>query len=554
MRNRRGLSTIVGAVFFIIAATTVISYISYSMNTIDQFSKSVIVEEAENINRGLEKITIPQITINGGEFNMTVVNTGSLPVHLTRLWVIDEDSVVPDQKLNLDVRINPGNEKYNIGQGTGISADSTKSYTLKVVTERGNLATFQVSTAVSTQIALVTPATIEIDKNFRVTAYITNNSTKPNNIANLVPEMITNVTLTKINGPIPTSIPTLPQGNTAIFTWTYKAPLVEQGILFNASYTGAPSGTFTFSNSSALKTGEAVKAGTSQWAQSASRVGILISGIPNPQDDDNNVFGKWGVGIINPLDRIVEIYAVGITTPTKKVFDDFPEGAEPETGWRFIGSGDQSIVTWEGGTSPVNILEKDVGQFRVEIEAQTIQGGQGLVLIEALTSEGKLSKMYTITVEETFPMMNVFYTSNATDPLNNWGYLIKDMQSGKNDQVYNATVENASTGSTLTSPVKLIILIPTDFTDVKSFGANTGWNTAVILENPDGSKMITVETTASTFAPLTHLTYQFSADNPVVGEVKLYVFQTTSIYPNWNSGKQLELSSALSEAGVQVNP
>ncbi len=80
MRNRRGLSSVVGAVFFVIAATTVISYISYSMNTIDQFAESVIVKEAENINRGLEDSTISRVTIDGGKFNMTVVNTGSLPV------------------------------------------------------------------------------------------------------------------------------------------------------------------------------------------------------------------------------------------------------------------------------------------------------------------------------------------------------------------------------------------------------------------------------------------------------------------------------------------
>jgi len=195
MRNRRGLSTVVGAVFFVIAATTVISYISYSMNTIDQFAESVIVKEAENINRGLEDITISQITIVGGEFNMTVVNTGSLPVHLTRLWVIDEDSTTPDKKADLDVRINPGNEKYNIGQGTGIAADSTVSYSLKTVTERGNLATFQVSPDVSTQVQLVAPAAVDLLQNIRVTAYITNNSTRPNNIANLIPIVKNNVTL-----------------------------------------------------------------------------------------------------------------------------------------------------------------------------------------------------------------------------------------------------------------------------------------------------------------------------------------------------------------------
>jgi len=144
MKSRRGLSTVVGAVFFVIAATTVITYISYSMNSIDEFAQSVIVSEAENINRGMEEISIPQATIVGGEFNATIINTGSLPVQLTRLWVINEDSGL-NSKADLDIMINPGNQKYNIGQGTGISVDSTTSYTLKAVTSRGNIATFSVS-------------------------------------------------------------------------------------------------------------------------------------------------------------------------------------------------------------------------------------------------------------------------------------------------------------------------------------------------------------------------------------------------------------------------
>ena len=553
MRNRRGLSTVVGAVFFVIAATTVISYISYSMNTIDQFAESVIVKEAENINRGLEDITISQITIVGGEFNMTVVNTGSLPVHLTRLWVIDEDSVVSDQKANIDVRINPGNEKYNIGQGTGISADSTKSYTLKVVTGRGNLATFQVSTTVSTQIALVTPGNSELDKNIRITAYITNNSTKPNNIANLIPELIMNVTLTKINGPIPSSIPTLPQGNTAIFTWTYKAPSTEQGVSFNASYTGAPSGTFVFANTTITKAGEAEKAGSSKWAESATRVGILISGIPNPMADDSLVYGKWGIGIINPLDRVVKVYAVGVQSATQDALAGSVQQAEPTTGWRLNSQRDQSLIIWEGGNSPIEIAANSVGQFRAEIEGKTISGGEVMIIIQALTSEGKLSQIYSVSVDENFPMMNVFYTSYVSDPLNNWGYLMKTMQSGTNDQLYNVTVQNASDSEILTSPVILVILIPTDFTDVQDVGG-AGWNAATMAENPDGSKILTVQTTANTFSSSTHLTYQFSADNPVVSKVKLYVFQTTAVYPNWRLGDKIELSSALSEAGVQVNP
>ena len=128
MKSRRGLSTVVGAVFFVIAATTVITYISYSMNSIDEFAQSVIVSEAENINRGMEEISISQITIVGGEFNATVVNTGSLPVKLTRLWVVNEDTGV-NSKADLNETINPGNQKYNIGKDTGIVADSFSAVT-----------------------------------------------------------------------------------------------------------------------------------------------------------------------------------------------------------------------------------------------------------------------------------------------------------------------------------------------------------------------------------------------------------------------------------------
>ncbi len=218
MRSRRALSTVVGAVFFVIAATTVISYISYSMDSINLFSQSVIVSESENVNRAKEDITISKISIVGGEFNMTVVNTGSLPVHLTRLWVTDEDSAASDKKINLDVRINPGNEKYNIGQGTGVLADPTVSYTLKAVTERGNVATFGISPDVSTDVRLLVPGSTIIAEPMTITLLILNNSTSPNNIANLEPILTSNVTLVQIGTNL-SYVESLKSGDMASFTW-----------------------------------------------------------------------------------------------------------------------------------------------------------------------------------------------------------------------------------------------------------------------------------------------------------------------------------------------
>jgi len=557
MRNRRGLSTVVGAVFFVIAATTVISYISYSMNTIDQFAESVIVKEAENINRGLEDITISQITIVGGEFNMTVVNTGSLPVHLTRLWVTDEDSAVPDKKADLDVRINPGNEKYNIGQGTGISADSTISYSLKTVTERGNLATYSVSPDIPLQIQVVTPATVAPSETIRVTALITNNSTKPNNIANLIPEMKNNATLTAINGPLPSSIQTLPKGNTAVFTWKYQAPAVPGGINFNASYAGAPTGSFIFSNVTVASTQESEVAASSQWADAARRVGILISGIPNPVNSGGSADGKFGIGIINPLDRPVDIYSVAIAAQVSHLFINTPGMLEPSDNWRTLQpSADLSILVWEGGDTPITVPSKGVAQFR----AKTQSNGdimEGIIYVEALSSEGKFGTTYAVSSRSIYPTMNIYYT-NATilqDPTldQNWGYLIKDIPSGANDKIFNVTVENSSSIYELDSPVKLIIIVPSDFTDVKRIGG-TGWQLGDLVTNPDGSSMITAQTTANTFAEDDVLIYQFSVDAPTVTQAELYVFQTTAIYPDWTGLLEIQIASALSEAGVKVLP
>ena len=555
MRNRRGLSTVVGAVFFVIAATTVISYISYSMNTIDQFAESVIVKEAENINRGLEHITISKISIDGGEFNMTVVNTGSLPVHLTRLWITDEDSAIPDQKLDLDVRINPGNEAIKIGQGTGIVADSAISYTLKAITERGNIATFSVSPDLPIQMQLVAPAEVQPNENFRVTAYFTNNSTKPNNIANLIPILNRNMSLTEIDGPVPTSIQTLPQGNTAIFSWTFQAPEEAKGIGFDITYTGAPSAPALWSNTTVALPEESETTGTAQWSQAASRVGILISGIPNPINSGNPVqYGKWGIGIINPLDRDVEIYSVGIGISLSGLVESIV-GVEPTSNWRIADLGSTDMVIWEGGSTPVIIYAKSVGQFRVEMDykLQSVTS-ETIMIIQALTSEGKLSTLYTVSSSDAHPMINAYYTSDPTDPTNNWTYLIEGIPSTKQDQLFNATVHNSASAS-LTSKIQLLILVPSDFTDVTDVSnGSDGWDVATIVENPDGSHIIKVTTTSSVLLGGTYKTYQFSADPPFVIEDKLYVFQTTTVYPTFNTGDEIQLASALSEAGVEVVP
>ncbi len=45
MRKHSGLSTVVGAVFLVAVVVTSLSYVTYSMNTLGNFSESLITEE-----------------------------------------------------------------------------------------------------------------------------------------------------------------------------------------------------------------------------------------------------------------------------------------------------------------------------------------------------------------------------------------------------------------------------------------------------------------------------------------------------------------------------
>ncbi len=58
MRNRRALSSMVGAVFFIIAMTIAIGYISFSMDTLDEFAQTVIVKAAVKEDQSNEEFEV----------------------------------------------------------------------------------------------------------------------------------------------------------------------------------------------------------------------------------------------------------------------------------------------------------------------------------------------------------------------------------------------------------------------------------------------------------------------------------------------------------------
>jgi len=199
MRNRRGISTMVGAVFFIIAMTVAISYISFSMDTLDQFVQTVVVKSSVREDKINEDFEVSKLTITpSNKFDITVTNVGQVPLNITRLWVENVTSGVSATDAipkSCDIKQNIGPQQIvkNIGLSCAtISAYDTASYQMKLVTERGTTLDFTTN-APGKEKLLVSFIAIpdSVPSSFTTTLFlqIVNNASSHETIHNLQPQI-----------------------------------------------------------------------------------------------------------------------------------------------------------------------------------------------------------------------------------------------------------------------------------------------------------------------------------------------------------------------------
>ncbi|MHA7733890.1 LamG-like jellyroll fold domain-containing protein [Nitrosopumilus sp. S6] len=240
MKERRALSTVVGGVFFLIVIMTAASYLTYSMGLFDTFSQTVFVIDQEREDRQKETFEISNILIENKKFNLTVENTGELPIKLSRLWV--ENTTGTDQvyKYDLDYVVSTGSTITNIGQNLGLTALDSQTYKMKLVTDRGSTKEFLVNSANESLLLQLFALPEEVPTDFKTTLLlsVTNNATKNIILTNLQPTLnaVSLGATAVLEGSIPEPHPVLEPGNTAFFEWHYRLTGEDgQKVRFDAS-------------------------------------------------------------------------------------------------------------------------------------------------------------------------------------------------------------------------------------------------------------------------------------------------------------------------------
>ena len=215
----------------IIVITTAITYTTFSMNQITQLAETIQIKQNDDFKRTTESFDVVNISIDNNQFNMTVKNTGDLPIHLNRLWVENTtDSSWPISKYDIDYSLAPGNTTTNIGQDIGLSVLDTQSYYAQLISDRGNQNQVFVNSVGESPLFLrltATPAVMPTTFQTTVTLEVIN--TGNTQLLNLQPNMIS-ITPTctdscqyvEEQSVMPVSFGNLSPGDTAIFEWVYS--------------------------------------------------------------------------------------------------------------------------------------------------------------------------------------------------------------------------------------------------------------------------------------------------------------------------------------------
>lgn len=228
MIKRRGISSVVGAVFAVIALATTVGYITYSMNVLDNYNQSVLARNQQGADIIKEKFQVSSVTLVNNKLNITVVNTGSLPVNFTKIWITNKSSTTTAWVKSYTPVNNlaaPGNTLTNIGQGVNTWLNTNYPYHVKLVTSRGNTNEFDVTSAGNSNLDIrlyALPPTVVTSFSTELVMFVINNSTNGATLTNITPQLIDQggtAAVSSLSGPTPSSYPTLLPGQSAYFKW-----------------------------------------------------------------------------------------------------------------------------------------------------------------------------------------------------------------------------------------------------------------------------------------------------------------------------------------------
>ncbi|MGI0088033.1 MAG: hypothetical protein ACREBI_08765 [Nitrosotalea sp.] len=254
------------------------------MHLLDNYSQNFLTTNQEREDAQREQFKIAKVSLVDNKFNITLQNSGQIPINITRLWVQDT-TANSISKYDLNSADPPSQTITNVGMNLPLTTVPTDAYDLKLVTSRGNTQDVAVNSAGSAPISiqlLALPSTIPSGFTTELVMIVINNQS--GTLTNLNPQITQTghtASCTPSTTASPPSVSTLAPGNAAIFKWDLK--MVGNPNQF-CTYVASLQNGFLGNTASATATLTAITATSSNWSTTWGILSINYTTLQWTQD------------------------------------------------------------------------------------------------------------------------------------------------------------------------------------------------------------------------------------------------------------------------------
>jgi len=453
LKKEKGISSIVGGIFFLVLMTTGFTVYYVALDSQAQMLDTQQIIADNEVAKIKEKFVVAATSSGvNNVLSVQVINTGNNLVEIADVWIINKTAVTEDATKydDLDFR----DVSIPIGYAGNILENHTPLYLtptiydIKVISSLGTIQTVEYdvnggSNVLAAQMVTI-PQDVRYGENVTVALIVTNNG---------IYDTVTDVNANSLDvspnqckntpNPIFTGPATLAPAQSIMFFWDCVL-LQPTGntITFTGNATGKLLGVSVDSNDasdSVIVTGFTPGSGEEIVLNEDlfGKPGIFMV-IPSPFGyTDTGIKGLWGMNLANPTSNPMQINKAVISLLPSRgdAADDIfqPSGTScspvgitpPSQAWDC--TTDNQLKWQESPGSEHIIPRKSVQQFLAFVDEGNISGNDAidtiLVTGSVFSSFGQFAKTgygtaYQQSGANQFPIVNVYLTTDETDPLN----------------------------------------------------------------------------------------------------------------------------------------
>ena len=550
-KNRRGLSSVVGALFFTVLMIAGFSVLSLALDAqTDIVTTQRMVSDVE-IKKQQEEFGVLVSTDGNNMLNVSVKNEGQNPVEISSIWITNK--TLPDQPatrydINYDDAFVPSGFSSNVVSSQSLQM-TPDTYDIKVISSYGTIQIVEFDNngggSSNLRAELITdPPDVIIGQNVTVAMMVTNTGDKPINGVHPGPlDFIPTGTgsVMASSSYTPTSV-NLNPGASVMFKWDYQVTGGSGDQLTFSTYaTDDTINSNTSSDVSVLRLPTDGSSGQNDPniinEELLARPKLFLI-IPSPQGDSPQK-SLWGINVANPVNAPMEVSKLSLTAfspganNNDKIFaaDCLAENIFP-SGTNNWNCPSENIIMWQDQANPIIIPANSTQSFLVKVLPGTIAGQNILesIVVQAsvFTNVGSFGKSgYQSTMYDGSEVIGNVYLSSVVDSRSN-----TDIQSTRvgivpgNVETFNMVFADMDTDNNtfVQSGAKFVINVPKEWTDVTILNNYGFLSSPTVTVFGDGSTQI-VGITASNLGTATNTadTIQFSAKAPTVVNDEMYV-------------------------------